>query len=148
MSEIVKSLMGDIKSAMKEKNKEALSVLRMLHSDIKNIGIDKGLEVTDELALDVVIKTIKQKKDSIEQFGNGGRQDLVEKEEAGMVFLEKFLPKALSEEEVKQMIAEAVKELEVSGPQAMGVLMKTLSPKLKGKVDNKSLSGWIKEAIS
>ncbi len=148
MSQLLDQILADVKTAMKEKNKSALSTLRTLHSDVKNISINGGGEITDDTVLDVLMKTLKQKKDSIEQFLAGGRQDLVEAEEAAISVLEKYLPKAMDESEVKALIQAEVEKLAEKGPQSMGILMKKFSAELKGKVENKNLSQWIKEALA
>jgi hypothetical protein len=138
---------NDIKTAMKSGAKDKVSALRMLMAALKNKQIDKRAPLTDAEVMDTVRSLIKQRKDSIEQFAKGGRQDLVDKETAEVAVLEVYLPKQLGREEVERMVREAVAETGAQGAKDMGKVMKALQPVVAGRADNKLLSELVKNAL-
>lgn len=148
MSQLLSDLMAQIKSAMIAKESSKLEILRTLHSDIKNVSINNKIDITDEIVLDAVQKTIKQKRDSIEQFAKGGRQDLVDKESAAIELITVFLPAQLSAEELTALVAATAKELGLSGPKDMGTLMKAVGPLTKGKAEGKAVSEAVKACLA
>ena len=121
--------------AMKEKNKEELSVLRMAKGAMDKIRIDQKKEVDDQLLIEVIAKEIKSRNDSIAEFKKGGREDLVSKTENEIDILKRYLPEQLSEEEVDKIIDEAFVELSPQGMKDMGKVMSMVSPKVKGCFD-------------
>ena len=137
----------DMIKAMKEKNKEELSVLRMAKGAMDKIRIDQKKEVDDQLLIEVIAKEIKSRNDSIAEFKKGGREDLVSKTENEINILKRYLPEQLSEEEVDKIIDEAFVELAPQGMKDMGKVMGYLSPKVKGRTDQKALSMKIKERL-
>ena len=125
----------DMIKAMKEKNKEELSVLRMAKGAMDKIRIDQKKEVDDQLLIEVIAKEIKSRNDSIAEFKKGGREDLVSKTENEINILKRYLPEQLSEEEVDKIIDEAFVELAPQGMKDMGKVMSMVSPKVKGCFD-------------
>ncbi len=138
---------ADIKGALKSGDKDKLSALRMLSAALKNKQIDKRRPLTDDEVIETVRSLIKQRKDSIEQFAKGGRQDLVDKETAEITVLEVYLPKQLSREEVEAMVRDAVAQTGAQGPKDMGKVMKALVPLIGGRADNKLVSELVKNAL-
>lgn len=132
------TLYEDMKKAMKEKNEVKLSTLRMLRASMKNFALDKKKDVlTDDETYELIAKQIKQRKDSIEQFGKGGRHDLAAKEESELKILQAYLPTQLSETEIRSLAEETIKSLGVQLKKDMGRVMKELIPKVKGRADAK-----------
>ena len=138
----------DMKKAMKEKNKEKLSVLRMAKGAMDKIRIDQKKEVDDQLLIEVIAKEIKSRNDSIAEFKKGGREDLVSKTENEINILKRYLPEQLSEEEVDKIIDEAFVELAPQGMKDMGKVMSMVSPKVKGCFDMGVVSSKIKSRLS
>jgi uncharacterized protein YqeY len=137
----------DIKGALKSGAKDKVSALRMLSAALKNRQIDKKRPLTDDEVVETIRSLIKQRKDSIEQFSKGGRQDLVDKETAEVVVLEVYLPKAMPQEELESMIRDAVSQTGAQGAKDMGKVMKALVPLLAGRADNKLVSELVKKAL-
>lgn len=138
----------DMIKAMKEKNKEELSVLRMAKGAMDKIRIDQKKEVDDQLLIEVIAKEIKLRNDSIAEFKKGGREDLVSKTENEIDILKRYLPEQLSEEEVDKIIDEAFVELSPQGMKDMGKVMSMVSPKVKGCFDMGVVSSKIKSRLS
>ncbi len=141
------SIKSEIVKAMKEHNRERLSVLRMVKAAVDLEHIDKKVEINDELVLSVVLKQVKMREDSIEQYSKTSRSDLVEKETMELNILKEFLPKPLTDSEVDELISEAIDEIKPEGMKDMGKVMGYLSPKVKGRTDQKALSMKIKERL-
>ena len=141
------SIKSEIVKAMKEHNKERLNVLRMVKAAVDLEHIDKKVEINDELVLSVVLKQVKMRDDSIEQYSKTSRSDLVEKETLELNILKEFLPKPLTDSEVDELISEAIDEIKPEGMKDMGKVMGYLSPKVKGRTDQKALSMKIKERL-
>ena len=141
-------IMEDYKKAMKDKDAAKVSTLSFLRADLKYAAIDKRKDkLEDADVLTVIKKQVKQRQDSIEQFKNGGRQDLADKETKELEILKSYLPQQLSEDKIREIIEEAVKETGASWPQDMGKLMKALLPKLSGQADNKLVSELVKARL-
>lgn len=138
----------DMIKAMKEKNKEELSVLRMAKGAMDKIRIDQKKEIDDQLLIEVIAKEIKSRNDSIAEFKKGGREDLVSKTENEIDILKRYLPEQLSEEEVDKIIDEAFVELSPQGMKDMGKVMSMVSPKVKGCFDMGVVSSKIKSRLS
>ena len=137
----------DTKEALKSGAKDKLSTLRMLNAALKNKQIDKRRSLTEEEVFETVHSLIKQRKDSIEQFAKGGRQDLVEKETAEVAVLEVYLPQQLSREELEVMVRDAVAQTSAQGARDMGKVMKALIPMVGGRADGKLVSELVKNAL-
>ncbi|MEK6726108.1 MAG: GatB/YqeY domain-containing protein [Deltaproteobacteria bacterium] len=141
-------LAEEMKGAMKSQDKVRLSTIRMLISAVKYKEIDLGKALTDEEVIETVTSSVKQRRDSIEQFKSAGRNDLVEKEEAELKILQGFLPKQLSIEEVEAEIDRTVTEAGASGMKDLGKVMKLLMPKVAGRADGKMVSDKVRERLS
>lgn len=144
---MVEKLKQDMVEAMKAKDKERLTTIRMIKGDLDKEHIDKKREINDDLLIEVVNRGIKQRKDSIAEFEKGGRNDLIEKTQAEIEILQSYLPVQLSEEEVSLIIDEAFQIVNPDGPRDMGKIMKEVQPKLKGRADMKKVSEIIKSKL-
>lgn len=144
---MVEKLKQDMIEAMKNKEKERLTVIRMVKAAMDQEHIDRKKEINDELLIDVVNKQIKMRKDSIAEFEKGGRGDLVEKTQSEIDLLMTYLPEQLSIEEVRSIIEEIFAEVKPEGQRDMGKVMKEATAKLKGKADMKEVSNIIKEKL-
>jgi uncharacterized protein len=146
-----KQIDEDLKNAMRAKDAARLSVLRLLKASLKNAAIDKvgaDGELNDPDAVAVIRKQVKQRQDSIESFGKGGRADLVEKEKAEIAVLNNYLPQAVSTEELQRMVAETIAEVGATSRAQMGTVMKALQPKIAGRADGKTLSAEVARQLS
>ena len=141
-------LLNDLVSAMKNQDKETLSVLRMVKGAIQLEEINLKHELTDDEFIGVVGKQIKTRKESIVEFEKAGRTDLVEQTNKEIEILNKYMPEQLSEEEVLKVIDEAFNEIKPQAQSDMGKLMGYVNPKLKGKADMGFVSKTIKERLS
>ena len=133
--------------AMKAKDKDRLTTIRMIKGDLDKEHIDKKREINDDLLIEVVNRGIKQRKDSISEFEKGGRSDLIEKTQAEIDILQSYLPEQLSMEEVEAIIDEAFQVVKPDGARDMGKVMKEVTPKLKGRADMKQVSEIIKSKL-
>jgi uncharacterized protein len=138
---------NDIKSALKSGAKDRLSALRMLSAALKNKQIDKRRPLTEEEIVETVRSLIKQRKDSIELFAKGGRQDLVDKETDEVGVLEAYLPQQMSREELQAMVRDAVAQTGAQGAKDMGKVMKVLIPIVGGRADGKLVSELVKQTL-
>lgn len=144
---MVEKLKQDMIEAMKAKDKERLTTIRMIKGDLDKEHIDKKREINDDLLIEVVNRGIKQRKDSISEFEKGGRSDLIEKTQAEIDILQSYLPEQLSMEEVEAIIDEAFEVVKPEGARDMGKVMKEVTPKLKGRSDMKQVSEIIKSKL-
>ena len=140
-------ILEDLKMAMKNQEKEKLSVIRMVKGSIQMMELDKKHELSDAEVIDVISKEIKSRKDSIEEFKKGNRQDLIDKTESEITILKTYLPKQLSEEEVKEIVEKVFKEVNPTSSKEMGLVMKKITPLVKGKADMGLVSKLVKEKI-
>lgn len=138
----------DMKSAMRAKESERLATIRLLIAEIKRKEVDERVELNDAQVLAIVEKMIKQRKDSITQFENGGRQDLADKEKSELAILSGYMPAGLSDDEVAAEVAAAVAASGAAGPQDMGKVMAILKPKLAGRADMTAVSAQVKKALA
>jgi uncharacterized protein YqeY len=145
--ELREKIEDDTRQALKSGAKDKVSTLRMLNAALKNKQIDKRRPLTTEEVIETVRSLIKQRKDSIEQFTKGGRQDLVDKETAEVAILEAYLPKQLAREELESMIRDAIAQTGAQGPRDMGKVMKALIPMVGGRADGKLVSELVKNAL-
>jgi uncharacterized protein YqeY len=136
-----------LKEAMKARDEASLSAVRAVKSALKLAEIDKKREFSDEEVHGLIQTAIKQRRDAIESFRAGGRQDLVDKEQAQAEVLARFLPVQLSSEELEKLVAEAVVATGASGPKDMGKVMGWLMPKVKGKAEGSSVSQAVKKKL-
>ena len=138
----------DMKAAMRAKQAERLLTIRMLLAAIKQREVDERIVLDDLAVIGIVDKLIKQRKDSITAFQQGGRTDLVDKEAAEVGVLEAYLPQRLSADEVTQAVAAIVAQLGASGPGDMGKVMGAAKSQLAGKADMGLVSAAVKQALS
>jgi uncharacterized protein YqeY len=138
----------DMKNAMRAKEAGKLGTIRLIIAEIKRKEVDERIDVTDEQALAIVEKMIKQRKDSISQFEAGGRQDLADIEKAELVVLNAYMPAGLSDEQIAAEVAAAVAASGAAGPQDMGKVMAILKPKMPKGTDMGAVSALIKTALS
>jgi len=144
-------LQDELKQSMLAKDSEKTSVLRLLLSAVGYFEIQKGgagYEASDEDVMTVIEKEAKQRRDSIEQFEKGGRQDLADKEKKELEMLQKYLPEQLSEEEIRNFVKEAIQTTGASTQQDLGKVMGALMPKTKGKADGTLVSKIVREELS
>ena len=144
----IDDLQKEMIEAMKAKDTLKLNVLKMVKGAIQLEKINNGRELNDELFIDVVVKQIKERSESIEEFKKGNRQDLVDKTQAEIDILNTYLPEQLSEEEVDKVIEEIFNEVKPSSQKDMGLVMKEATAKLKGKADMKMVSTKIKDKLA
>ena len=139
---------NDMVKAMKEQDKFKLSVIRMIKGSIDKERIDKKIEITDEVVIDVLAKELKTREESKLEFSRAGRNDLVEGLDKEIAIIKEYLPEPLTDEEVDKIIDEAFKETEASSIKDMGKVMKVVTPKVKGRCDMKEVSSKIKAKLS
>ena len=143
------SLTTDIVSAMKAKDQTKLTALRMLKTALTNKSIEKGRALEGAEELQVVSTLVKQRKDSIEQFTKGGRQDLADKEQAEIVILNAYLPASASDEEVSAAVATAIAETGATSAKDIGKVMKAVMAALAGKtVDGKKVNEAVRAKLA
>ena len=134
--------------AAKDKDKETLSTLRMIKSTLHNREIDLKDQFGETEMLQVLSSMIKQRKDSVEQFKQGGRPELAAKEAREIEVIQGFMPKQLSAEEIDALIGQAIEEAGATGIRDMGKVMKILMPKVTGKADGKAVGEAVKARLS
>ena len=138
-----------MKEAMRTGDSDRLSVIRLLRSTIKNKEIEKGKgqKLTEEEILQVISSAVKQRRESIELFEKGGRQDLAEKEKKELAILQSYLPQPVSEEELRAKVKEAIAQAGVSDVKQMGKVMKILVPQLVGRAEGDSISRMVRACL-
>jgi len=144
MGNLTEKIRADLTAAMKAQEKERLSVIRMLQSAIKNEQINAGHELSDEEAMSVIRKAVKQRQDSVEQYTNAGRTDLADKEASEIEILKAYLPAELSAEELESGLREIIEATGAQSKKDLGKVMKEATARFKGRVDGKK----IQEAVS
>lgn len=137
-----------MKVAMRERDKERLSTIRLILAAIKQQEVDRRETPTDADVLAILDKMVKQRKDSIEQFTKAGRDELAEKEQSEIVVIQDYLPKQLSEEEILTLVDDAISSTGAESMRDMGKVMGILKPQLQGRADMGQVSGLIKSKLS
>ena len=148
MSSLKDRITEDMKAAMRAKDSERLGTIRLLLAACKQREVDERIVLDDTAVVAIVDKLVKQRKDSITAFQQGGREDLVAKESAELAVLEGYLPQRLSAEEVAAEIAALVAELGAAGPGDMGKVMGAAKARLAGKADMGAVSAAVKQALA
>ena len=137
---LFKQIEQDIIKALKAGEKEKLTVLRGLKSDLKYKQIDLGKELTDDDCIAVLQSALKKRNDSIEQFQAGKREDLVNQEKFAVEIIKVYLPEPMSDDELTAIIQAAIEETGADSPQKIGLIMKAVMPKVKGRADGKKIN--------
>jgi len=142
-------IQSDLAEAMRSKDALRLSVLRMMKTAVKNREIDKMKALEPSEVINVLNSLVKQRRDSVEQFRKGGREELAKKEESEIRIIEEYLPAAASEEDVRKAVQESIKETGASSVKDMGKVMKAAMARLAGKtVDGSRVSQMVKDALA
>lgn len=147
MGNLTEKIRADMTSAMKAQEKDRLSTLRMLQSSLKNEQINTGHELSDEDAMTVIRKAMKQRQDSIEQYTNAGRTELADKERAEMELLKAYLPAELSEEELEAGLREIVASTGAQSKKDLGKVMKEATARYKGRADGKKIQELVSRLL-
>ena len=140
-------ILEDMKSAMRAKEKKLLGTIRLLTAAIKQVEVDERRDVSDDDVLAIVVKMVKQRKDSAKQYQDADRQDLADQEIYEIGVLEKYLPEQLSSSELEDLIQKAISATGAQGMQDMGKVMGMLRPQVAGKADMGQLSQKIKDLL-
>ncbi len=138
---------ADYKEAMKARDEVRVSVLRLLRSAIHNVEIDKQRALTDDEILGVIQSEVRKRRESIEAFQQGGRPDLVEREQAELAILESYLPQALPREELEAMVRAAIQEVGALSVKDMGKVMSVLMPKVRGRADGRAVNELVRQML-
>ncbi len=141
------TLLQDMKTAMKEKDTIRKNTVQLIRSGVLQIEKDKQIELDDDGVLDVIAKELKKRRDSLPDFEKSGRADLIENLNKEIEVLLGYLPKQLTEDEIKEIVASAVAESGATTMKDMGKVMELVTPKVKGRADNKIVSGFVKELL-
>ncbi|OCL25220.1 glutamyl-tRNA amidotransferase [Orenia metallireducens] len=141
-------LLEDMKTAMKSKDKERLSVIRMARAAIKDKEINERKDLTDEEVIEVLAKLVKQNKDSITEYEKAGQEDKVKDLENEIAILQDYLPKQLSEEELVEIVEEVIAETKAESMRDMGKVMGVIMPKVTGRADGNVISQLVKERLA
>ena len=145
----MKSQLNDaMKDAMRAKDKERLGAIRLMLAEIKRVEVDERIEIDDARVLAILDKMVKQRRDSISQYESAGRQELADVEIAEFNVIQDFLPTALSEDEIKQLVQSAISETGAASMADMGKVMGVLRPQIQGRADAGAVSGLVKAALN
>ena len=144
---LLEELNNDMKQAMKDKNKDVLSVIRMVKSTVMNEQINLGHDLTKEEELTVLSREVKQRQDSLTEFEKGNREDLAAGIRAELAVLAKYLPEPLSDEEVIEMVKDAIQKPGATSPKDMGKVMGIVTPQVKGRADGKFVANQVKNLL-
>ena len=146
---LYEGIVGDLTKAIKGRDKERLSVLRGLKAEIKNKQVELRLkDLTDEQIFGVIKSEVKKRKEAIEKFVEGSRQDLAAKEEAELKMLSGYLPPQLSEGEINEILAQVIQEVSASGPKDLGKVMKSAMARFEGRADGRAVNRLARELLS
>ena len=141
------TLMQDLKTAMKTKDKRTKDTITMVRAAIKQKEVDERVELDDDGVLTVLAKEIKERRGSIEEFEKAGRDDLVESTKAEIDVLMKYMPEQLSEEELEKLIRQVMEENNITEKKQMGLLMKNIMPKVQGRADGKAVNAIVNRIL-
>ncbi|KPL18139.1 MAG: hypothetical protein AMJ92_09400 [candidate division Zixibacteria bacterium SM23_81] len=140
-------LVQDMQNALRAGDKLRLGVIRLLRAQLKNATIQRGRELTEDEVLSVLSSAVKMRKEAIEKYRDGHRQDLVEKEQAELDIIRDYLPEPLSGEEVAHIIDKAVLELGATGLGDLGIVMKQIMPQVRGRVEGGVVNKLVREKL-
>ena len=145
---LTEQIQSDLKEALKSKNEAVVSTLRLLQAVMKNAEIAKMREKLTEEEIEKLIKTeIKKRREAVENYRQGGRPELADKEEGEVKILEKYLPEQMGEDEIGKIILKVIAEVKPAGPQDFGKVMKAVTAEVKGRADGKTVSEMIKKKL-
>jgi uncharacterized protein YqeY len=145
---LAQTIRADMKTAMKAREKERLSTIRLILAEFKRIEVDERIEVDDARALVVLDKMVKQRRDSAQQYADAGRDELAAQEIAEIAVIQEYLPTQLGEEELNAMVDAAIAATEATGMAAMGAVMGQLKPQLQGRADIGAVSQLVKQRLA
>jgi uncharacterized protein YqeY len=137
-----------MKQAMKNKEKDKLSVIRMIKASVQNECIKLGHDLSEEEELTVLSRELKQRKDSLHEFEKAGREDLVEKVRTELTFVELYMPKQLGEEELSEIVKATISEVGANSKAEMGKVMAAIMPKVKGKADGSLVNKLVQQHLA
>ena len=146
--ELKARLAEEYRAALRSGDKLKVSVIRLLTALIKNREVEKRGPLTDAEVMQAVSSSCKQRQDSIEQYRQGGRQDLVDKEAAELHILQSYMPQPFTSEELEELVRAAIQEAQAASPKEMGKVMTLLMPKVTGRADGKVVSALVREMLS
>lgn len=147
MSELKKLISETLKTAMRAKEKDRVTIIRSIQAEIKRVEVDERIEVEDDRVLAILDKMVKQRKDSFQQFMDGDRPDLAEVEQKEMAVIAEFLPQPLTEEEVTEIVKAAIAETGATNMQQMGAVMAIVKPQVQGRGDMAVVSKQVKALL-
>ncbi|KGX93580.1 hypothetical protein N781_11170 [Pontibacillus halophilus JSM 076056 = DSM 19796] len=146
---LLERLNQDMKEAMRSKQKERLSVIRMVKASLQNEALKLGKkELSEEEELAVLSRELKQRKDSLQEFKNAGREDLTEKTDREIEIVQAYMPKQLSEDELASIVQETIEEVGASSMKDMGQVMSAVMPKVQGKANGSEVNAQVKKQLS
>lgn len=137
----------DMRAAMKAREQTTLETLRMVITSMKNLQVERGHELSDDEVMEVLGREAKRRRESIEAFTAGARAELADREAAQLKVLEAYLPEKLSDDELASLVEEAIAETGASSAKEMGLVMKALMPKVKGRADGTAVSAAVKARL-
>lgn len=144
---LLSTLNTDMKTAMRAKDKERLAVIRMLKASLQNEEIKVGHELNADEELTILSREMKQRRDSLAEFEKAGREDLSEKVKIEIAIVENYLPAQLTDEEIRQIVAQAIADTEATSAKEFGKVMGAVMPKVKGKADGNQVNAIVKELL-
>lgn len=148
MSSLKERIKDDMKASMKSGDKARLGVIRMILAAIKQVEVDERVELDDDRVIVVLDKMLKQRRESIKQYRDANRDDLAEIEEAEVLVIQDFLPQALSDAEIDELVAKAITETNAESVKDMGKVMAILKPQMQGRADMAVVSARIKTRLA
>lgn len=140
-------LQEDLKTSMKNKDTLRKSVITLIRSSIKQVEVDKRIELNDDDVIDIISKQLKQRNDSLEQFLDAGREDLVEETRSEIEVLKEYLPQQLSEEELNEIVIATISEVGATSMKDMKQIMSSIMPKVKGRADGKLINELVRKNL-
>lgn len=143
-----KSLMDDYKASIKDKDRTKKNTIMMIRAAIKQKEVDERVEILDTDIIEIISKQLKEKRMAIEEFNKGNRQDLVDLTNTEIEILLHYLPKQLSEEEIEKIVRETIEEINARSMKDIGIIMKSVMPKVKGKADGRMVNEAVKKIFN
>ena len=144
---LIEQIQTDVKSAMRARDQKRLTALRLITAAIKQVEVDKRIEIDDKCLLAVLDKMVKQRRDSLEQYQKAGRDDLAAQEEFELELISVYLPEPLSDDELAALIKQAVADTGASSIRDMGAVMNQLREQVQGRADMKAVSSAVKQQL-